>query len=110
MTSHIALHAITKKMESRFGSAWLRNGLKFWIGPRHRLAVPAVVMCVAVTCGMPALLSDAVEQRETKSVVTASATAAVIKANPEHVTFCGGSGSTEIEWDTGNGSTGFVYV
>src|SRR5207253_4774313 len=31
-------------------------------------------------------------------------------ANPEHVTVTGGSGSTEIHWDTGNGSMGFVFV
>ena len=34
----------------------------------------------------------------------------VITANPEHVTVAGGSGSTEIHWDTGNGSIGFVFV
>src|SRR6266581_4580924 len=36
--------------------------------------------------------------------------APVITANPEHVTITGGSGSTEIYWDTGNGSMGFVFV
>ena len=34
----------------------------------------------------------------------------VITANPEHVTVTGGSGNTEIHWDTGNGSMGFVFV
>lgn len=36
--------------------------------------------------------------------------AAVITAKPESVTLTGGSGSTEIQWDTGNGSVGFVFV
>jgi hypothetical protein len=35
---------------------------------------------------------------------------AVITAKPERVTFGGGSGSTEIEWDTRDGSMGFVFV
>ena len=36
--------------------------------------------------------------------------APVITAKPERVTFGEGSGSTEIEWDTGDGSMGFVFV
>ena len=34
----------------------------------------------------------------------------VITAKPERVTLSDGSGSTEIEWDTGDGSMGFVFV
>jgi hypothetical protein len=33
-----------------------------------------------------------------------------IRANPEHVTLSDGKGSTELQWDTGNGSPGFVFV
>jgi hypothetical protein len=36
--------------------------------------------------------------------------APLITANPERVTVMGGGGSTDIEWDTGNGSPGFVFV
>lgn len=36
--------------------------------------------------------------------------APVITAKPEHVTLTNGSGSTEIHWDTGNGSVGFIFV
>ena len=36
--------------------------------------------------------------------------APVITARPETVTLTDGSGSTEIQWDTGNGSVGFVFV
>ena len=35
---------------------------------------------------------------------------AVITAKPELVTLRDGTGSTEIDWDTGNGSMGFVFV
>src|SRR5215471_4265130 len=36
--------------------------------------------------------------------------APLITANPERVSVMGGGGSTDIEWDTGNGSPGFVFV
>ena len=36
--------------------------------------------------------------------------ASVITARPDSVTLTDGSGSTEIQWDTGNGSIGFVFV
>src|SRR5262249_31359039 len=36
--------------------------------------------------------------------------APLITANPDHVIVTGGGGSTDIEWDTGNGSQGFVFV
>src|SRR5262249_18427531 len=36
--------------------------------------------------------------------------AAVITANPESVRVTSGSGSTEIQWDTRNGSPGFVFI
>src|SRR4029077_13121663 len=39
-----------------------------------------------------------------------SSGAPAITANPGHVTVAGGTGSTEINWDTGNGSMGFVFV
>src|ERR1700687_2073636 len=39
-----------------------------------------------------------------------TSSAPVITAKPEHVTITRGSGSTEIHWDTGNGSMGLVFV
>lgn len=36
--------------------------------------------------------------------------APAITAKPERVTVTGETGSTDIEWDTGNGSPGFVFV
>lgn len=36
--------------------------------------------------------------------------APTITANPEHVTVANGNASTEIQWDTGNESIGFVFV
>jgi len=36
--------------------------------------------------------------------------APVITAKPDRVTLSDGNGSSEIEWDTGNGSMGFVFV
>src|SRR5438094_7969310 len=60
--------------------------------PRSVLAV--VVVCLVVFLG----------------TVRVGLAAPVITAKPERVILSGGSGSTQIQWDTGNGSIGFVFV
>src|SRR4030095_11315669 len=66
-----------------------------------------LVGCLALYCGIApalALLDDGVN-------ITESASGApVITAKPEHVKLIGEKGSTEIQWDTGNGSLGLVFV
>jgi hypothetical protein len=49
-------------------------------------------------------------QTETDTEPGQTLGAPIISAKPEHVTVTSGSGSTEIHWDTGNGSMGFVFV
>ena len=66
---------------------------------RRWSAVAVVVICLALTLAPQVLIGA--EQSSGSPVITAS---------PEHVTVTDGSGSTEIEWDTGNGSMGFVFV
>jgi hypothetical protein len=69
-------------------------------------SVTAVAMCLAVFVGMlRAAVQSGTETDERKN-----SGAAAITANPGHVTVTGRVGSTEISWDTGNGSTGFVFV
>lgn len=60
--------------------------------PRSVLTV--VVVCLVVFLG----------------TVRVGLAAPVITAKPERVILSGGSGSTQIQWDTGNGSIGFVFV
>src|SRR6266481_941045 len=71
-------------------------------------SVTAIVMCLAVFVG--ALLGAAVQQSGVDTDEGKSSGAPVITANPGHVTVAGGAGSTEISWNTGNESVGFVFV
>ena len=67
-------------------------------------------MCLAVFVGMLRMLGAAVQQSGASTDAGKSSGAPAITANPGHVTVAGGTGSTEINWDTGNGSMGFVFV
>jgi hypothetical protein len=67
-------------------------------------------MCLAVFAGTLHTLGAAVQQSEADTDAEKSSGAPAITANPGHVTVAGAAGSTEIRWDTGNGSMGFVFV
>jgi len=75
-----------------------------------RVRVSAVAVCLvlyvgtlsSVWGGLPQHVSDNNSQQVSREPV--------ITAKPERVTLTNGSGSTEIDWDTGNGSMGFVFV
>jgi len=56
------------------------------------------------------MFGGAVEQAARDDNRANSSVAPVITATPDHVIVAGGRGSTEIQWDTGNGSIGFVFV
>jgi hypothetical protein len=70
----------------------------------------AAVMCLALCVGTLRMLGSAEQQAGTDSRAAQRSGLTAITAKPEHVTLSGGSGSTEIQWDTGNGSIGFVFV
>jgi hypothetical protein len=67
-------------------------------------------MCLAVFVGTLHTLGAAVQQSGVNTDEGKSSGAPAITANPGHVTVAGGNGSTEISWDTGNESMGFVFV
>jgi len=73
----------------------MRSFLKYWL--------PLLIWLGVIFIGPTDLMSADTEPSQTSGVP-------VITANPEHVTVTGDSGSTEIRWDTGNGSKGFVFV
>jgi len=60
--------------------------------------------------GTASTLRAAPEQNASGSNSERVSRAAGITANPERVTLSDGRGSTEIDWDTRNGSMGFVFV
>ena len=78
--------------------------------PKPRLVIAAVAVCVAMYLGTAPTLRAAPQQNASGSNSERVSRAPVITAKPERVTLSDGSGSTEIEWDTGDGSMGFVFV
>src|SRR4029077_2501972 len=78
--------------------------------PKLRSVIATVALCVAMYSGTAPTLRAAPQQNVSGNNSERVSGPAVITAKPERVTFGEGSGSTEIEWDTGNGSMGFVFV
>ena len=78
--------------------------------PKTRSIMIAVAMCVTVYSGTAPTVRAAVQQNISSSNSDRVSRAAAITAKPERVTLSDGKGSTKIEWDTGNGSMGFVFV
>src|SRR5437588_4589257 len=91
MTSQMAVRSTRKNMATSFSSACVR----------------AVMM--AAFLGATGFVPVAAPT-ETDTEPDQTLGARMITAKPEHVTVTGGSGSTVIHWDTGNGSMGFVFV
>jgi hypothetical protein len=78
--------------------------------PKTRSVIAVVAVCVAMYSGTAPTLRAAPQQNISGSNSDKVSRAAVITAKPERVTLGDGSESTEIEWDTGNESMGFVFV
>ena len=72
--------------------------------------IAALAVCLAMHLGTASTLRAAPRQNISGSNAARVSHAPVITAKPERVTVSDGNGSTEIEWDTGNGSMGFVFV
>jgi hypothetical protein len=78
--------------------------------PELRSVIAAVAVCLAIYSITAPTLRAAPQQNASNSNSDGIVGQAVIKAKPERVRLGVGTGSTEIEWDTGNGSMGFVFV
>jgi hypothetical protein len=78
--------------------------------PKSRSVIAAVALCVAVYLETAPTLRADPQQSISNSNSEQVSGAPFITAKPERVTLTNGSGNTEIAWDTGNGSTGFVFV
>src|SRR6059036_2380755 len=100
MTSQMAICSTVKKVASNFSSAC-------WPIARRRSVARAVM--IAAFLGVAGIVQVAA-QTATDTEPGQTPSAPVITANPEHVAVTGGSGSSEIQWNTGNGSMGFVFV
>ena len=72
--------------------------------------IAALVASFAICSGVVPTLRAGAQQNASGSDSERFSLAPVITAKPEHVPVTNESGSTEIRWDTHNGSTGFVFV
>jgi hypothetical protein len=68
------------------------------------------VTCLAVYSGAALSRGAAPPQIATGSSSEPVSGAPIVTAKPEHVLLNNERGSTEIRWDTGNGSPGFIFV
>jgi hypothetical protein len=69
-----------------------------------------LVASFAICSGIVPALRAAPQQNASGSNSERLSRTPVITAKPQRVTLTNGNGSTEIEWDAGNGSMGFVFV
>jgi hypothetical protein len=75
-----------------------------------RARVSAAAVCLILYVGTLSSVWGGLQQNASDSNSEEVSGPAVITAKPERGTLSDGSGSTQIEWDTGNGSVGFVFV
>ncbi len=77
---------------------------------RLRSVIAAGALCVTVYSGTAPTLRAADHQDLSDTSSARVAPSPTITAKPERVPLRDGSGSTVINWDTGNASVGFVFV
>jgi hypothetical protein len=75
-----------------------------------RLIIIVLLACIAVYSGTAPSLKAASPQNASGGSLKTSSGKPFMTAKPEHVPVTHEDGSTEIQWDTGNGSPGFVFV
>ena len=107
MTSQVGNRSTTKNVVTSLSSVWSLGPFTYWPIARHRSVVSVVMMAAFLGA---AGISQLAAQTTTATAPIQTSGAPVITAKPEHVTVTDDSGSTEIHWDTGDGSIGFVFV
>ena len=75
-----------------------------------RSRASAIVVCLVCYVGTLWSVSGELQQNASDNNSDRPSAQAVITANPERVRLDGETGNTEIEWNTGDGSMGFVFV
>jgi len=78
--------------------------------PPVRFVFAAVVACLAIYFGTASILGAALQKDFPGNSSEPGSGEPVISATPEHVPLTNGNGSTQIQWQTGKGSFGFVFV
>ncbi|HEY7002239.1 MAG TPA: hypothetical protein VH330_10905 [Candidatus Udaeobacter sp.] len=84
--------------------------LKAWQVPDLAFVFSAIALWLAFSPGSLCLASAVQQERGTGTVTPQIKTAARITAAPARVKTAGRVGGTDIAWNTGDGSTGFIFV
>ena len=106
MTLQMAVRSMVKNVASNCSTARVRGAVLRWLIARRCSVLRAAVIASlggAGTMQLAAQTAIGTQPSEASGIP-------VITAKPEHVAVTGMRGSTEIHWDTGNGSMGFVFV
>src|ERR1700746_1072953 len=105
MTSQMAVRSMVKNVASSCSPACVPGAVLRWLIARRRSVLRAVVITFLGGAGMQAAAQIATDTGSSQAPGNP-----VITAKPEQVTVTEGRGTTEIHWDTANGSMGFVFV
>jgi hypothetical protein len=85
-------------------NTWFSALLKPWAVANLRPVFSALAVWLAISLGSTCMAGTVEQQRRQAKA------ASRITATPERVKISGESGSSDISWNTGNGSMGFVFV
>lgn len=102
----MAVRSMVKNVASNCSPACVRGAVLRWLIARRRSVLRAAVIAFLGAAGVMQVAAQSAigtQPGETSGIP-------VITAEPEHVAVTGRRGSTEIHWDTGNASMGFVFV
>src|SRR5690349_2233792 len=108
MSSQSAVRSTAKNPASDFSIGCVCGRGKATAIRKCRSVARAVVVCLAALSAMVGVLQLCAqttpdpEQKQTSGAPS-------IMAKPEQVRITHGLGSTEVQWDMGNGSMGFVF-
>src|SRR4029077_14586318 len=98
------------RMTGEVNKRFHRQRRNWSVLPELRSVIAAAAVCLAVCPATAPVLRASPQQAPSGSSSAPVSGAPVITANPARVTLSDGNGTTEISWDTGNGSMGFVFV
>lgn len=91
-------------------SSSLFTTLKSWEAANLRFVFSALALWLAVSLGSQCLAGSVEQQGEISADRRQIKAMPRITATPERVKITGRAASTDIAWNTGNGSTGFIFV
>jgi hypothetical protein len=101
---------IDTRMTREVRKGFYRQRQSWAVVPRSCAIIAAVVVCLGTDSAIALPLPAAGPQDASKGNSEELARAPIITAKPNRVTLIDGTGSTEIQWDSGSAQMGFVFV